>query len=69
MTRNLHGISTAKCEPARGRARDNGTVLTVERVKTQRWRVALVVTAVAVVAFSREDPFAGLFVLVPIPAW
>ncbi|MET8850898.1 hypothetical protein [Amycolatopsis sp. NPDC004625] len=44
-------------------------MLTVERVKNHGWRVALVVAAVAVVAFSRQNPFAGLFALVPILAW
>lgn len=44
-------------------------MLTAERVKAHGWRVALVVAAVAVVAFSREDPFAAVLALVPILAW
>jgi hypothetical protein len=40
-----------------------------ERVKTGWWRVALVAAAAVVTAFSRDDPFAGVFGLVPILVW
>jgi hypothetical protein len=43
-------------------------VLISERVKTDWWRGALVVAAVAVACFS-ASPFAGLFGLVPIVFW
>ncbi|EOD64936.1 hypothetical protein [Amycolatopsis vancoresmycina] len=44
-------------------------MLTAEQVKTHWWRAAVAVAAVAVVTFSRDDPFAGLFALVPILVW
>jgi hypothetical protein len=43
-------------------------VLISERVKTDWWRGAFVVAAVAVACFS-ASPFAGLFGLVPIVCW
>jgi hypothetical protein len=49
-------------------AEHNGRVLTHERVKTHWWRVALVVPAVVVAAFS-PSVFSGAFGVVPILIW
>ncbi|MGH3440016.1 MAG: hypothetical protein ACRDRN_26675 [Sciscionella sp.] len=40
-----------------------------EAVKTHWWRAALVVAAVVVASFARNDPFAGLFGLLPVLLW
>ncbi|MBE1498220.1 hypothetical protein H4696_005320 [Amycolatopsis lexingtonensis] len=44
-------------------------MLTREGVRTRWWRAALVVAAIAVVPFARNDPLAAVFGLLPVFLW